>query len=896
MLPFWRWALPLVLIVVRALPNAWAGPAEWVWYPEGDPAKEAPAAERFLRGGFGLPATPSEAVLAITADDTYEVYVNGRRAGDDDAADSWMTVEMLPVAPLLAAGPNTIAVRCRNGRGPAGLLVRLTWAAGGTEGVFTTGSNWRASREGPPGWEQPGFADAGWQPVFQAPLEAWPLPLAERAKVDPGMAAELRYRRQRVVAAERHRWPPRPAPEKLLCSTIWLGGPRSLAFDEFAAYVDNLAASGFNVLSLGITWRDAEPKPGEWDLAFTDNAITFAANRGLWVQVRLVSTSRPAWAAEQPGQVDHHGKTSQVHVFTDAETNARLATFYRAIAARYRGYPILSYSSAFSECAETEYHPGGLWRDYSESAMAHFRAFLQRRYPSLAALNEAWGTHYASWSEVRAEFHGDGLSECPARYTDWLRQRDEAMLELNTLLAQALKDGDPQAEYAVQCGRIYSGECVVRGTVGVGYWARAAAWIITDPAPRDDVRWQSAVCRAFGKNSVAELDGLYAYDRDKVDPMTGLAKQVRDGYAAGIRMMQLCHWYPKDVARYPDLFPLLGRIAREANNRHPATDEAIWAGKWDLCRAAAAGGDPAGACAHAYAERVRAGADPDILTDDVVRAQPDLLKRYTRIEAPALTWIEPDTLRLLHGSGALRLPAGRIRFQSPDGSTWEDWHSADALVAQARGRQPAGRGARLLAAAEHACVGRDTEAAARLLPVLLSWLAQPQSLDGRLYLIAEFAMDDSVFNPTKSDGVRFQVVLHSGGTQSALLDEVADTPGWRRHVVPVDATGPAEFELVADPNANFAWDRGMWGDIRLVYAADEAACLAAPAFFSFRERVGEAQARVRTAAGDEPVGRGAAFARGSGTARGEPRPVIHAVPPYQGAMGQTRATYHVWLP
>jgi len=896
MLSFWWRMLSLGFILAGALPSAWASPAKWIWYPDGNPAKEAPAEERFLRGGFDLPETPSAAVLAITADDAYELYVNGQRAGGDDAADSWMTVEMLPVAPLLVAGRNAIAVRCRNGRGPAGLLVRLTWTAGGTEGVFTTGSGWRASREGPPGWEQPGFADAAWQAVFQAPLEAWPLPLAERAKIDPGMAAELRYHRERVVAADQQRWPQRPAPEKLLCSTIWLGGPRSLSFDEFRAYVDNLAASGFNVLSLGITWRDAEPKPGQWDLAFTDNAITFAANRGLWVQVRLVSTSRPTWMAESPAQVDHHGKTSQVHVFTDTETNGHLAAFYRAIAARYRGYPILSYSSAFSECAETEYHPGGLWRDYSDAAMAHFRRFLQRRYPSLEALNEAWGTGYASWAEVRAEFHNDGLPDHPARYTDWLRQRDEAMLELNGLLAQALKDGDPQAEYAVQCGRIYSGECVVRGTVGVGYWARAAAWIITDPAPRDDVRWQSAVCRAFGKNSVAELDGLYAYDRDKVDPMTGLAKQVRDGYAAGIRMMQLCHWYPKDVARYPGLLPLLGQIAREASSSHPATAEAIWAGKWDLCRAAAAGGDPAGACAHAYAERVRAGADPDILTDDVVRAQPGVLKRYTRVEAPALTWIEPETLRLLHQSGALRLPAGRIRFQAPDGSTWEDWSSADALLVKARGMAPSGRGARLLAAAERACAARDTEAAVGVLPVLASWLAQPQSLAGRLYLVAEFAMDDSVFSPTKSDGVRYLVLLHSGGTDRILLDEVADAPGWRRRVVEVSATGPVGVELVADPNGNFAWDRGMWGDVRLVYAADEEAAVTAPAFFSFLERTGEASVCVRTPAGDEPVGRGAAYVRGTGTAGGETRPVIHAVPPYQGAKGQTRATYQAWLP
>ncbi len=886
----------LGLLLLLASTAASAAPVEWIWYPEGNPAREAPAGECFLRATFDLPAAPTEATLAITADDAYEVFVNGKRAGADDREESWRSVESLAVVPLLVGGRNVVAARCRNGQGPAGLIARLTWKAGGKEGVFVTGQGWLAAREAPAGWEQPAFDASRWKPAFRAAAADWPLPLVERAKVDPSVADEVRAHRERTVAPARARWPKRPAPAKLLCSTIWLGGSGALTFDEYTAYVDNMARAGFHVLSLGVSWDQAEPRPGEWNLAFTDNAITYAANQGLWVQVRLVTRPLPKWIEGDLTQVDHHGKGSAVPVFTDAGLNARQAGFYRAIAARYRGYPILSYSSAFSEAAETEYHMGGLWRDYSAPAVAHFREFLKRRYPSLAALNRAWGTEYVAWEEVKPEFHGDGLPARPARYSDWMRQREEALLELNTLLAKALKEGDPQAEYAVQCGRIYSGECAVRGTVGVGAWARHADWVITDPAPRDDVRWQSAVCRAFGKGSVAELDGLYAYDRDKVDPMVGIPTQVRDGFAAGIRMMQLCHWYPKDVRRYPDLFALLGKIAREANNAHPATTEAIWAGKWDLYRAAAAGGDPAGACARLYADRVAAGADPDILTDDVVRAQPGVLQRYRRIHAPALAWIERELLDLLRATGALQLPADRVRFQAPDGSEWEEWSGADALLAHARAARPKERGARILAAAEDARKAKDAGAAAAVLPLLQAWLARPEAFAGRLFLVAECAVDDSALGPGKSNGVRFQVLLRSGGKESLLVDQMADGPGWRQQVVEVPAAGPVEVELVADPNGNFAWDRGLWGDVRLVYAPDAESASKAPAFTSFQERAGDARAFVRTPAGDEAIGRGASFARGTGTAGGEARPAIQAVPPWQGAMGQTRAVYRLWLP
>ncbi|MCL5270516.1 MAG: beta-galactosidase, partial [bacterium] len=372
---------------------------------------------------------------------------------------------------------------------------------------------------------------------------------------DPAAAAaaeELRAHRERVVEPQSDHWAHRPAPARLLCTTAWVGAPGAMTLAQFKEYVDNAARAGFHVLSLGITWKDVELRPGQYDLAFHDNAITYAANQGMWVQVRLVTRPLPEWIQGGLTQVDHRGEQSVVPVFTDAGLNARMAEFYRAMARRYKGYPILTYSSAFSEAAETEYHMGGLWRDFSAPAVTHFRRFLEHRYPNLEALNNAWGTLYSAWDEARIEFNGEGLPSHPARYTDWMRQRETALRELNDQLAHALTEGDPAAEYAVQCGRIYSRECAWRGTVGLGGWGGAADWVITDPAPRDDVRWQSAVCLAFGRNAVSELDGLYAYDRDGVDPMTVIPRQVRDGFAAGVRMMQLCHWYPKDVAKYPD--------------------------------------------------------------------------------------------------------------------------------------------------------------------------------------------------------------------------------------------------------------------------------------------------------------------------------------------------------
>jgi alpha-L-rhamnosidase len=64
----------------------------WIWYPEGDPATEAPAASRYFRGTFDLASVPQGARLVMTGDDGFTAWVNGAEAGardPDPAAENW---------------------------------------------------------------------------------------------------------------------------------------------------------------------------------------------------------------------------------------------------------------------------------------------------------------------------------------------------------------------------------------------------------------------------------------------------------------------------------------------------------------------------------------------------------------------------------------------------------------------------------------------------------------------------------------------------------------------------------------------------------------------------------------------------------------------------------------
>ena len=133
--------------------------ASWLWYPEGDPTVEAPAATRYFRRTFTL-TTVARSTLVVTGDDTADVWVNGTAVSTSKrTTDSWKRASTVDVTARLHAGSNTIAIAAANTTvSPAGLIAKLT--SGST--TVTTDAAWKASQSGPSGWEQPGFDDAAW--------------------------------------------------------------------------------------------------------------------------------------------------------------------------------------------------------------------------------------------------------------------------------------------------------------------------------------------------------------------------------------------------------------------------------------------------------------------------------------------------------------------------------------------------------------------------------------------------------------------------------------------------------------------------------------------------------------------------------------------------------------
>lgn len=128
-------------------PGEWR--AKWIWFPEAN-AKPEENVTFYFRKTFQLPEEVKSAVLWITADDAYNLYLNGKLVGQDGR---WEDVEKYEVSKLLRKGENIVAVDAFNGGGPGGLLVEMEITLkSGKKLWVVTDSSWKVGRKLEEGW------------------------------------------------------------------------------------------------------------------------------------------------------------------------------------------------------------------------------------------------------------------------------------------------------------------------------------------------------------------------------------------------------------------------------------------------------------------------------------------------------------------------------------------------------------------------------------------------------------------------------------------------------------------------------------------------------------------------------------------------------------------------
>lgn len=211
-----------------------------------------------------------------------------------------------------------------------------------------------------------------------------------------------------------------------------------------------MVQAGVNLVSVAIfSWATIEPARGKVDFGWLDRTMDRLHAAGIRVALATATASPPPWLTARHPQilpVDIDGRTlwpggRQAYSVTHPIWRKYARRMAERMARRYCRHPALALWHVDNEIG------AHVPRDYSDAAARAFRTWLRRRYTSIDALNEAWGT--AFWSQRYSDFRQilpprrTPTTANPTQQLDFARFSSDAQLDYLKLLIDAVRRHSP---------------------------------------------------------------------------------------------------------------------------------------------------------------------------------------------------------------------------------------------------------------------------------------------------------------------------------------------------------------------------------------------------------------------------------------------------------------------
>ena len=218
--------------------------------------------------------------------------------------------------------------------------------------------------------------------------------------------------------------------------------------------LERMLATGIEVIRIAeFSWSKTEPEEGVFTYEFFDRFLDLCDETGMKVIFGTPTATPPAWLTEKypevlnadvDGQIYRHGARRHYNYNTLVyrTLTERIVT---QLAEHYAGRKCIIGWQIDNElnCETNEFH--------SEADSAAFRLFLKRKYRTLDALNDAWGTvfwnqTYTNWEEVHVPRKTISNSTNPHEVLDYARFVSDSARSFCALqagiLRRHLKPGD----------------------------------------------------------------------------------------------------------------------------------------------------------------------------------------------------------------------------------------------------------------------------------------------------------------------------------------------------------------------------------------------------------------------------------------------------------------------
>jgi len=193
-------------------------------------------------------------------------------------------------------------------------------------------------------------------------------------------------------------------PEKMVETGVYYY-PEAWNPDQWDRDFKKMEDMGFEFTHMAeFAWAQMEPTEGRYDFTWLDKAVELAAKHNLKVIMCTSSATPPVWLVRKypevlvelpTGQKAEHG--TRTHGSWSSPKYRELVT--NLVAAQAKHYA--NDKRIWGWQIDNEPSHYGTY-DYSPGAQANFKAWLQKKYKTIASLNEAWGTSF--WSGVYTGF------------------------------------------------------------------------------------------------------------------------------------------------------------------------------------------------------------------------------------------------------------------------------------------------------------------------------------------------------------------------------------------------------------------------------------------------------------------------------------------------------------
>src|SRR4051812_26351888 len=227
--------------------------------------------------------------------------------------------------------------------------------------------------------------------------------------------------------------------------------PEHVPWEQWKHYPARQREMGLTYVRIAeFAWSKMEPSEGVFNWQWLDDAVAALHAEDLKVVMCTPTATPPAWLIRKHPEIRYTDKNGDVRDFGSRKHYDHASPIYREysrritreIANRYGNHPAVA-----GWQTDNEWGCHSSTRSYGGASIPAFQAWLEQKYGSLSALNEAWGNvfwsqEYSDWSQIYPPLLTVAEPN-PSHVLDFYRFASDAVTEFQLDQVRILRDLSP---------------------------------------------------------------------------------------------------------------------------------------------------------------------------------------------------------------------------------------------------------------------------------------------------------------------------------------------------------------------------------------------------------------------------------------------------------------------